>query len=922
VLGVSEARESGAATASPTWHALAAGEVVARLDSDEKAGLGSAEAKRRLGRYGHNELRVERPRPWWRILFDQFRSVVVALLLLAAVGAALFGDHLEAAAIGAVLLINVAIGFGMEWRARVAMDALRRIQVAEARVVRGGVEAAIDARLVVPGDVVVLEAGVSVPADARLLEAAELRVVEAPLTGESVPVTKSVEPVEAPSGDGEVPLAERGSMLYKGTLVVAGSARAVVVGTGGDTELGRIGELVASTERERTPLEQRLDALGRWLVVLTLGMAAALVGLGLLRGREPWLMIQTALALAVAAVPEGLPAIATIMLALGMRRMARRRALVRRLAAVETLGSVTVICTDKTGTLTTGEMTAERLWIAPDHEYRFTGSGYQSHGEVQLEGESVDAGVDHELRAALVIGALVNNAHLGKDATGAASIAGDPMEAALLVAARKGGLDREGLLAERPEIAEIPFSSERLLMGTVHRTPEGGRELLVKGAPGAVVDLCARVVTATGTTELDDTARQDLLEHNRRLAGQGLRVLAVARRDLDAAAAADASAIGDLDFVGFVGLVDPLARGVSEAIARLHTAGIEVVMITGDQLPTAEAIGRELGLLRDDREGIEGRELAGLGQEELGARAGTIAVYARTSPADKLRIVRALEDRGEIVGMLGDGINDTPALKRAAIGVAMGRRGTDAARETADLVLLDDRFETVTAAVEEGRVIFDNLRKFVFYLFSCNLAEVLVLVGAGLTSLPLPLLPLQILWLNLVTDVFPAMALAVEPAEPDVMRRPPRSPQEGILSRRFLVLIAAHAALITVATLGAFLWALRGEGANDPARAVTIAFMALALGQIAHVLNARGDRPVLFGRRLLQNRWVSAAILFTLALQLAAVYLPPLAVVLGTVPLGWSDWLLVLAAALLPLLAGQLWRACFSREKRRGSSSP
>jgi Ca2+-transporting ATPase len=621
-------------------------------------------------------------------------------------------------------------------------------------------------------------------------------------------------------------------------------------------------------------------------------------------------MVQTGLALAVAAVPEGLPAVATIMLALGMHRMARRRALVRRLPAVETLGAVTVICTDKTGTLTTGEMTVTRLWTA-GREYHVVGAGYALGGELRLDGEAIDA-VDHgELREALAIGALVNNARIDAGgAGGALVVVGDPMEAALLVAAARAGLDRASLLAERPELAELPFSSERLLMATVHRARCDGaepRELLVKGAPGAVVALCERVATAAGERPLDAAGREGLLEHNRRLAGQGLRVLALARRELPENAAPDGSAITGLCFVGFVGLADPLAAGAAPAIRTLREAGIRVVMITGDQSGTAEAIGRELGLLVGREKVLDGRELAVLSAEELAARAGEIAVYSRTSPADKLRIVRALEDRGAIVGMLGDGVNDAPALKRAAIGVAMGRRGTDAARETADLVLLDDRFETVTSAVEEGRVIFDNLRKFVFYLFSCNLAEVLLLVSAGLSDLPLPLLPLQILWLNLVTDVFPALALAMEPAEADVLRRPPRPPREAILSPRFLSSIAGHAALITGATLGAFLWAL-GRPGGDPARAVTVAFMALALGQIAHVLNARADRPVLFGRRLFQNRWVVAAIVSTVFLQLLALYLPPLRGILGTVELARAEWLLVLSAALLPLVTGQLVR--------------
>lgn len=877
------------------WHTLDADTALAQLASSRE-GLTTDEAKRRLERYGPNRIEVTAPASAWSILVAQFRSVVMLLLVAAAGLAFALGDTADASAIGAVLLINAALGFITELRARRSMEALRQLDVPRAVVVRDGAVLEISARELVPGDVIDLESGQSVPADARLIEATELRVSEAPLTGESLPVEKDANVVL----EADTVLAERTNMLYQATAVVSGTARAVVVATGSATEVGRIGALTSSIADERTPLEHRLDALGRRLVVIALLVAAFVALLGLWRGGSWGLVLETALALAIAAVPEGLPAVATITLAVGVSRMAKRQALIRRLPAVETLGSATVVCTDKTGTLTAGEM-AVSIVAVDGREITVTGMTYEPEGEFREGGRALRPAEDPVLYEALRIGALANRADLVHDDNRWRPV-GDPTEVALVVAARKAGLDRDRLLEEQPEEGELPFTSERQCMATFHRA--AGDELLVyvKGAPGRIVERSTRQLAAGGERPLDEGGRQRLLDQNRALAARGLRVLAVARTT---ARDSGESAVRDLTFVGLFGISDPPAEGVAETIRSFRNAGVRTVMITGDQRLTAVAVARQLGLIESEEAALDGRELATLDESGLASRLERTGVFNRVSPSDKLRIISALQDRGDIVAMLGDGVNDAAALKKADIGVAMGRRGTDVAKEAADVVLADDRFPTVAAAVEEGRVIFDNIRKFVFYLFSCNLAEVLILLVAGLTGLPQPLLPLQILWLNLVTDTFPALALAVEPREVDVMKRPPRDPEEAILSRSFLGTIVIYALMITLSTLAAFLLALE-RGLLE--RAVTVAFMTLALAQGFHLGNARSAGSVLSVQRVGANRWALGALALVIGLQLAAVYAPWLAGVLGVVPLTLGDWGLVLPAALLPAVVGQLLR--------------
>ena len=881
VPGTRDPREVGQAHAP--WYAAPPEVVLERLGSGPE-GLSAAEAAARLSRVGPNRLEAARITPWWVILGNQFRSVVVLLLVAAALTALLIGDALEAAAIGAVLAINALIGFLVELRARRAMDALLRHQTPVATVIREGRAARIGAEALVPGDVIEMEEGDGIPADARLLRAMGVRTGEAALTGESVPVDKLVSPAPDPG----TPLPERTSMVFAGTVLASGRARAVVVATGMETQLGRIGRLVASVQDEATPLEERLDALGRRLVWVTLAIAAAAVVLGVLRGAAVGPMIETGIALAIAAVPEGLPAVATIALAIGLRRMARRHAMVRRLSAVEALGSATVICTDKTGTLTAGELTVTRV-VTPLQAVGVTGRGYREAGELSFEGRTDDPALHRLVRGA----ALTPRAVLDAD-----GVRGDPTDAALLVLARKAGLEVEVLRRETGPVGEVPFSSETRVSASFHREDQGIVGY-VKGAPEAVLARCDRWLGPAGPEPLTPELRTGALAENAAMARDGLRVIGLA---WDPGPATVDALPRPVIYLGLVGMLDGPAPGVAETVALLRGAGIRTVILTGDQGPTALAVARAVGMEAAEDRVLDGRDLLAVEESELPDLVAGADVFSRTGPEEKLRVVEALRTAGEIVAMLGDGVNDAAALKRADVGVAMGLRGTDVARETADVVLQDDRFPTVAAAVEEGRVVFDNIRKFVYYLFGCNVAEILVVLTATGVGLPLPLLPLQILWLNLVTDTFPALALAVEPGEPDVMRRPPRDPESGILSRRFVGSLILFALLITAVTLGAYLWALRGGTVE---RAVTVAFMTLALAQLFHLGNARSRDRVLRPARALANPWALGAVGLVLVLQLLAVYWPPLSGLLRTVPLSPGDWAVVLGAAAVPAVVGQ-----------------
>jgi Ca2+-transporting ATPase len=884
----------GADALPPAWQALTVETVIERLRTSPN-GLPRVEADARRRHDGPNLLTTAPPTPAWHILLEQFRSVVVALLATAALVAWVTHDALDALVIGGVLLLNAALGFTTELRARRAIDALSALTPRRATVRRptgaGAVDVEEDAADLVAGDVIVVEAGGAVPADARLISEAGLRVDEAALTGESMPVSKSAGSLAA-----DLPLADRRNLLYAGTTVADGRGIAVVVATGMRTELGRIGVMMAAATDRRTPLELRLDALGHRLVWIALAVAAVVAALGLWHGHPASVVIGTALALAVAAVPEGLPAVATIALAVGVHRMARRRALVRRLPSVESLGSVTVVATDKTGTLTAGQMTVRDVWTGPG-VHTIEGEGYAPAGTIT---PSPTPTLHHLIRAGVLAGrgdAI--------EADGGWVAHGDPTDVALLVLGRRAGLHRSALAHALPEIGELPFSSHLRLMATYHRTDAGRCLVLVKGAPTAMLDRCTRWMNTDGQeASLDADARALCLDANARMASEGLRVIGLAETTADTPPAS-AEDVADLTFLGLAGLMDPPAPGVRDTIADFRAAGIRTVMITGDQALTARAVGRDLGLLDDTDEVVTGQMIDARSDDELGRAVSRAGAYSRVSPEAKLRVVAALQAQGHIVAMLGDGVNDAAALKRADVGVAMGRRGTDVARDASDVVLQDDWFPTIGAAIEEGRVIYDNIRKFVFYLFSCNLAEIGVLLAAALAGLVAPLSPIQILWLNLVTDTFPALALAVEPAEPGVMRRPPRPPEQALLSAAFLRAIAFHAGVIAAVTLGAWAWAHGRSDVDGP----TVTFVTLALAQLFHLGTARSHAPVVAVRRITANPWALAAVALVLALQWMAVEWSGLATLLGTVPLPFDAWLVALGLAAVPAVIGQVLHA-------------
>ena len=883
-------RSADTASGSGRWHALSAGDVLRALDSGVD-GLPGGDIAERRRRHGPNELPALKPTPAWRILAGQLRSVIVALLVVASGIALLSGETADGVAIIAVLVINVALGFVTELRGRRAMEGLRSLVALRAHVVRDGSLVEIDARELVPGDIVALAPGANVPADARLIDTAGLAVTEATLTGESVSVEKRSDVELVP----ETPLHDRINLVFQGTSVVSGHARAAVTSTGAATELGRIGVLVAGIAEERTSLEHLLDSLGRRLAGAALVIAALIAFVELLKGVSIARVLQTGIAVAIAAVPEGLPVVVTIAMAIGVHRMARRNALVRRLPSLETLGSTTVICTDKTRTLTSGEMALTTIAVA-DEQYPVPPPG-QARDRPGRPAE-VPALLAHALRTGTLASRMVERLADHETLVGES-----PEDRALIAGAELLGIDRSALLPELPEVAELPFSNARRLMATFHRSA-GGLVAFVKGAPGNVLARCDRMLTASGEQTLDDQYRDQLNSHNQRLADSGLRVLALAEGRVEAA---DEEHLQQLTFVGFAGMIDPPAPGVKSTVARLREAGIRIVMLTGDQVPTANAVARELGLLDSSGGSASGAEIDRLSDAQLEESVARLAVCGRVSPETKLRIVEALQRRGEVVAMLGDGVNDAAALKKADIGVAMGRRGTDAAREAAGVVLADDRFETIAVAVEEGRAIFDNIRRFVFYLFSCNLGELAVLLAAGMTGLPLPLLPLQLLWLNIVTDTFPALALAFESAEHDVMRHPPRDPRAQIMSRAFTLTTVRFGLLIGAVSFAAFAWGL-WRFAAQPEVATTMAFMTLGFAQLFHLGNARSRSAVLAPSQATSNRYALGALILGIALQLAAFQVPVLRRVLALHPIGGREWLVVLLLSLTPAVIGQAWK--------------
>ncbi|HEX5760602.1 MAG TPA: cation-transporting P-type ATPase [Thermoanaerobaculia bacterium] len=864
-------------TAAP-W-ARSAADVAAALGVHPGEGLSAAEARRRLAAHGPNRLAGGAPAKAGHILLRQFRSLVTALLAAAAAAAFVFGEWVEGIAVAAVIALNAGIGFATELRAVRSTEALRRLGTPVARVRRGGRLREVPAAELVPGDVVLVEAGDLVAADLRLLGASRLQTDESQLTGESLPVAKRVEAVGATT-----PLAERACQLFRGSAVVRGSGEGVVVATGIATELGRIAELAAVCGHDTTPLERRLERLGRALAWAALAAGAITATAGALAGRDLFLMVETGIALAVAAIPEGLPIVATIALARGAWRMAGRHGLVKRLAAVETLGEVTVILTDKTGTLTANRMTVRRIAVEDgEHE---PGTGHPA------------------VRAALEVAALCSNAALAADG----GAVGDPLEVALLEAAAREGIDRARLVAAQPEVREEPFDPVHRMMATVHRRAEGGFRVAVKGAPEAVLAACSRVLGAGGEElALGGDAHAAWHRRQQRLAGDGYRILGLAEKS---AGVADAEPFSELTWIGLALLEDPPRVGIREAMAACRAAEIHVAMVTGDQAATARTIAREVGLVAAGEEPVvvTGGELAARPwSAEQRRRLLRACVFARVDPGQKLDLVALHQVHGAVVAMTGDGVNDAPALEQADVGIAMGRRGHQVAREAADLVLEDDSFATIVAAIRQGRVIFDNIRRSALYLLSCNAGEVVVVSASALLDTPLPVLPLQLLFLNLVTDVFPALALGLGEGDPRVMGRAPRDLGKPLLAAPQWRAIAAYALAMAAAVFGALAWSVRGLGLGEE-RAVTVAFLTLAFAQLWHVFNMRAPGSALFANEVTRNPYVWGSLVLCAGLLLATVALPPLAAVLHLAAPGAAGWGVAAVMSLLPLALGQAFK--------------
>jgi Ca2+-transporting ATPase len=862
------------------WYQKEATDIINELDTDAAKGLSQVEAARRLAEVGPNELQAEGGISPWLILLEQFKNVLIVILLIATVLSAFLGHRVEAIAIAVIVLLAVLLGFAQEYRAERAIAALREMAAPTATVWRDGNELEIPARELVPGDITLLRAGDKVPADARLIEAINLQIEEATLTGESAPVTKQT----AALANDHLVVGDRKNMVYGGTIATYGRGQAVVVATGMKTEFGQITGLLQTVETSKTPLQANLDRVGQALAKAALGIVALIVILGVLRG-QPFLdMVIFGIALAVAAVPEALPAVVTISLAIGVQRMVKRNALVRRLPAVEALGSTSIICSDKTGTLTKDEMTVRQI-VVGGHSYEVSGAGYEPVGAFAGDGPAAES--------SLALTTLLRGAALASDARLVQTdrfwtIKGDPTEGALIVAAAKANLDKSSLETQFPRVNEIPFTSETKRMTTLHTTSDG-MIAYSKGAPEIILASCDTHLTEAGPIPLDSASRDTILASARQMAGEALRVLAVAQKSTTELEVAE----HEMTFLGLIGMIDPPRTEARAAIQTCEQAGIKPVMITGDHPLTAQAIAQELGLLKTGRV-VTGVELEAMSDLAFAQEVEHIEVYARVSPAHKLRVVTALQEQGHIVAMTGDGVNDAPALKKADVGVAMGLTGTDVSKEAAAITLTDDNFASIVAAVEEGRGIFNNIKKYLMYLLSSNVGEIGLMAGATLVDLPLPLTAVQILYVNLATDGLPALALAVDPPEPGLMQRKPRDPRTGIFTRPVVILLLIGGLWSTLVNLGVFAWAL--NSGRSLAEAMTMTFISLVLIQFFKAYNFRSDRQSVLNRPW-ANKWLNLAILWELILLVLIVYLPFLQTAFTTYSLPWVDWVIVLSLA-------------------------
>ncbi|WP_128426921.1 cation-translocating P-type ATPase [Gudongella oleilytica] len=892
------------------WYQQSPEEVAQSLDTSLTTGLSSGSAQSKLETFGPNELKEQEGKSFLQKLIAQFSDFLILILIAAALISVFVGEAKDAIVIMSIVIINALLGLYQEGKAEKALEALKKMASPTAKVLRDGNPQEISSSQLVPGDLVILETGDIIPADLRLVESSNLKVEEASLTGESVPVEKRAQETYSD----EVSLGDRHNMAYMSTIITYGRGRGIVVETAEGTEIGKIAAMIQTFEEEPTPLQRKLNQLGKVLGMTTIAVCVAVFGIGLLQGREILEMFMVSISLAVAAIPEGLPAIVTIVLAIGMNKMVERNAIVKKLLAVETLGATSVICTDKTGTLTQNEMTVVKV-LADNKLIEVEGTGYEPVGDFKLEGSTITTKESSGLKLLLTIAALANDAKLD-NSSGMYRIIGDPTEGALITLAGKAGIDSAELNHMYKRIEEIPFDSERKMMTTFHDMPnDEGVSSFTKGAPDIIIDRCNRIILDGKVSEFTPELKSEVLRVNSELSRAALRVLAFAFKEypsLPTDPSPDENE-SDMIFVGLTCMIDPPRPEARDAIALCKKAGVNAIMITGDYKETAFAIAKDLGMADTEDQAIMGEKIDGMSDEELQEVVKNTKVFARVSPEHKVRIVSALRANGDIAAMTGDGVNDALAIKKADIGVSMGITGTDVAKNTADMILTDDNFASIVAAVEEGRIIFSNIKKFVYFLLSCNIGEILLVFTSILMNLPVPLLPIQLLWLNLVTDSFPALALGVEKGEPDIMNQPPRNPDEAILDRRMLVGVTFQAIAVAAASLSAYLLALRMYGLENIEEARTITFATLIVAELLRAYSSRSQKFTLAKIGVFSNKSMVYATLGAFLLLLAVIYIPFMNGIFYTFPLSFVDWEIVLSFAFIPLVVGELTKVVMAK---------
>ena len=893
------------------WYNSNVEDVSKELQVDLSKGLSTKEADERIAKHGYNELKEKEKETIFQKVLNQLKDFLTIILIVASVVSFAVGEGADAIVIIAIVVVNAFLGVLQEGKAEKALEALQKMSAPNAKALRNGKVEIVPSRNLVPGDIVVFEAGDVIPADLRIFESANLKIEEASLTGESVPSEKEA----AATLVEEVGIGDRVNMAYMSTMVTYGRGKGIVVETGGSTEMGKIADKIQEIDNEDTPLQKKLDQLGKWLGIICIVVCMLVFVVGLLRGGDILEMFMTAVSLSVAAIPEGLAAVVTIVLALGMKKMVSRNAIVRRLLAVETLGCVDVICSDKTGTLTQNEMTVKKIYTYGNY-FDVAGQGYDPEGEFNSQGSCIEVENFKDLQLLLTAGVLCNDASVVKKEDGQWGILGDPTEGAFTVAGHKAGYTKDAMNSKYPRIEELPFDSERKMMSTFHENFTKGVVSFTKGAPDIVLDRCTKVLINGQAVELTQAMREDITKANSLFANQALRVLACAYREHDALPMAISSEgiERDMVFAGLMGMIDPARPEAKDAIAVCRVAGIKPVMITGDHRDTAVAIAKDLNLMEEGDGVLSGGEIDSLSDEEFAKVVETTSVYARVSPDNKVRIVETLRKNGHIASMTGDGVNDAMALKKADIGVAMGITGTDVAKGTADMILTDDNFASIVHAVEEGRIIYSNIRKFVFFLLSCNVGEILIVFIALLMNIPTPLIPIQLLWLNLVTDSFPALALGTEKGESDIMNKRPRKAEEPILDKTMIIGIAVQSIALVATVLGIYLWALNKypDYATNPEHlsyARTYAFVTLILAEVFRSHSSRSERDSIFKIGLFSNKTLVYATILCFFLLGVVIYVPFLRTIFETVKLNIFDTEIVILFSLFPLIAGELYKA-------------